>query len=1187
MPNNNETTTKFKVDISELKKGMQEAGRQIRLANSEFKAATSGLDNWSKSADGVTAKITQLNKTLDAQKKQLTNLEKQYELTVKQEGAASKGAQELLIRINNQKAAIGNTEKQINTYNSKLEELSKEAKSAETASEKLRKTISKQDTELKTLKQKYADVVLQQGKSSDAAKTLASKIDSLSSELSQNKKMLNEAEGAADELDKTFDDLGESAENSGDGFTVMKGALANLVAEGIQLAIGAIKNLATDVLEVGKNFDSSMSNVAALSGATGKELEMLESTAREFGATTQFSASEAADALGYMALAGWDANQSAESLGGVLNLAAASGMELAQASDMVTDYLSAFGLEAKDSAYFADMLSYAQANSNTTAEGLGEAFKNCAANMKAAGQDVETTTAFLGMLANQGLKGSEAGTALTAVMRDMTAKMKDGAIQIGQTSVQVQDAEGNYRDLTDILKDVETATQGMGDAEKASALQATFTSDSIKGLNLALAAGIDNTAAFEQELRASAGSAEEMSRIMNDNLEGDLKAMNSAYEEFGITLYQSVNSPLRDIVQTITSEVLPGFTDLVNGVDGASEKVGTSVGNLITNILHKIIDFLPQAVEIGLNLVKSLISGILDALPDVIRTLTETIRIIITSLGKFLPEIVTKFVKIFPEIADALYDAIPILLQAALDFFTTIVNAIPQIIPKILEAMPKVYQSIADALTDGIPTLVKGAKALLNAIVEALPMIVEQISSELPDIIKALVDLFVSSYPMIIDAAVELLMALIDAIPIIQDALIEQMPQLIMAIGTALIEAAPALLSAAKQVWSTLLKAIPTLLEGLVKIIWNTVTAIPGQIFPPVWDAIKGFFGEIGSFFEEFGAWIYDKIQERIELMKSIFGAIADWINDNVFQPIMDFFTPVIDFFETAFEIIAELGKGAWKLIKTVWSEADKWFNNNVITPISNFFSKLWNAISTTASNTWTAIKKVWNVVSTWFNEKIIQPVGKFFSNMWTGLKDGASDAWSGIKSVFGSVADWFEDKFRTAWQKVKDVFSTGGKIFDGIKEGITDAFKTVVNAIIRGLNKVIAIPFNAINKTLDKIRNVSIAGVEPFSGLISQFDVPQIPELAKGIGVAKKGHMYLLEGNGDEAVVPLEKNTGWLDEIAERLSNKMNISGQTMQQTINNNTVNNFNQTNNSPKSLSRLEIYRQSKNLLSMKGV
>ncbi|MCI2242923.1 phage tail tape measure protein [Adlercreutzia faecimuris] len=353
---------------------------------------------------------------------------------------------------------------------------------------------------------------------------------------------------------------GESAaKKSGDGFTVLKGILANLATAGIAVTAGAVKDFCSEVVEIGQTFETSMSKVSALSGATGDDLATLEAKARELGASTTFSASQAADALGYMALAGWDTEQMLAGVGSVLTLAQAGEMELAAASDLVTDYLSAFNMEASETARMVDVLAYAQANANTTVEGLGMAFKNCAANANAAGMDVETTSAAISMMANQGLKGSEAGTALNAVLRDMTAKMEDGAIAIGEQSVAVMDAEGNYRDFTDILADVQEATNGMGDAEKAAALQSTFTADSIKGLNLLLNAGADEMVGFRDELYGCAGAAEETAATMTDNLGGDLAAMNSAFEELSLKIYDGLQEPLRSAVQFITGTVVPGI----------------------------------------------------------------------------------------------------------------------------------------------------------------------------------------------------------------------------------------------------------------------------------------------------------------------------------------------------------------------------------------------------------------------------------------------------------------------------------------------------------------------------------------------------------------------------------------------------------------------------------------------------
>lgn len=537
----NSSTVQFKADISQLKSAMQQAQRQVKLANSEFKAATSGMNSWSSSAEGLKAKLKQLDTTLSSQKTQLSLLETEYSKTVTLYGENSAAADKCQIAINNMKAAINQTESQIKSYNQQLTDVEKDT----------------------------------------------------------------------GELADDMDDLDESVDNAGDGFTVFKGVLSDLIANVVTMAISTLKDLAVEVVEVGSNFESAMDKVAALSGATEEELQMLTDTAKEFGSNTKFSATEAADALSYMALAGWNAETSAEALGGVLDLAASSGMELADASDMVTDYLTAFGLSASEASNFADILSYSQGNANTSAVQLGDAYKNCAANLSAAGQDIETTTSLLTTMANQGLKGSEAGTALTAIMRDMTNKMSSfndeaelaaaaeagltsatgnlndvlgvSSIQIGNVLVPVSDLEGNYRDLTDILKDVETATNGMGDAEKASALQTTFTKNSIKGLNLILNAGVNEAADFEEQLRNCNGTAKEMSDVMNDNLSGDITQLNSKLEGIKITVYESMVPALREAVAKLS--------ETVSSVDWT--KVGTQIGELTV----KAVDFLTKIMD--------------------------------------------------------------------------------------------------------------------------------------------------------------------------------------------------------------------------------------------------------------------------------------------------------------------------------------------------------------------------------------------------------------------------------------------------------------------------------------------------------------------------------------------------------------------------------------------------------------
>lgn len=507
-----EITTQFQADITGLKKGIAEAQRQIRIANAEFKAAASGMDDWRKSSEGLQAKIKQLSTVLSTQKEILRKYEEELKLVEKDGGKGTKQADDLRVAIANQQAAINKTSRELNGYETELNQL---------------------------------------GQSE------------------------NNAEKEAHELDNAI-------RQSGDGFTVFKGVLSNLVSTAIRATIDGLVQLGKTAITTGKSFESAMSEVQAISGASNEELQMLSKTARDFGASTVFSASEAADALKYMSLAGWDAQTSASALGGVLNLAAASGMELGMASDMVTDYLTAFGMSAKESTYFADLLAYAQSNANTTAEQLGEAYKNSAALLHASGQDVETVTALLASMANQGLKGSEAGTALAAVMRDITKAMDNGSISIGDTLVTVQDANGNFRDMTDILMDVQAATEGMGDAQKMTALQSTFTAKSLKGISLLLNDSVKNTAKFESALRSAAGTARDMSDVMTDNLEGDLTRLNSHFEDVQISIYNEVEPAVRELVSSLddliddggdlAKKILPqlasGFTWLVQNLDG-------------------------------------------------------------------------------------------------------------------------------------------------------------------------------------------------------------------------------------------------------------------------------------------------------------------------------------------------------------------------------------------------------------------------------------------------------------------------------------------------------------------------------------------------------------------------------------------------------------------------------------------
>ena len=534
---------------SEYRAALKQITQNLKEVSSEMKVVTSLYGKNDTSTAALTAKQDVLNKKLTEQKNKLSTLKAEYKAMQTQYDANAKKHDSLVKTYNEESAKLKQLEMTVGTTSDEYKQQEKVVAELE---KELMKSSAAQTANEKSMSQMRIEM-----------NNAEADINKTTKELDNLEDALNESSEAGDDLGDAMEDAGQSAENASGGFTVMKGILADLASNAIQMCVSAMKDFVTQSIETGKNFDSAMSEVSAISGATGKDLQMLRDTAKEFGSTTMFSASEAADALKYMSLAGWDANTSAAALGGVLDLAAASGMDLGAASDMVTDYLSAFSMEAEKSGYFADLLAYAQANANTTAEGLGEAYKNCAANLNAAGQDIETTTALLSMMANQGLKGSESGTALAAMMRDLTAKMEDGKVQIGDTAVAVMDANGNYRDLTDILKDVEKATDGMGDAERAAALSTTFTSDSIKGLNLIMNAGVDEAAKFEEELRNCDGTAAEMAKTMQDNLGGDLTSLSSQFEGVQIALYEKFEPALRKGVEVL-SELLKGVQFVID-----------------------------------------------------------------------------------------------------------------------------------------------------------------------------------------------------------------------------------------------------------------------------------------------------------------------------------------------------------------------------------------------------------------------------------------------------------------------------------------------------------------------------------------------------------------------------------------------------------------------------------------------
>ena len=367
------------------------------------------------------------------------------------------------------------------------------------------------------------------------------------------------------------------------------GAAAETAGRALTMHItGKLLDVGQAALQVGMNFDASMSNVYGLMSSLNlsqAQMDALRDTAREMGATTKFSASEAADAMGYMALAGWDDAQVIAGIPGVLNLAAAANMDLAKASDIVTDTMTPFGMAAERAGEAADVFAYAQANSNTTVEGLGEAMKYAAPTADAFGMTLQDTAAAMGVLANAGIKGSQGGTTLNAMLRDMKNNAKNGAIAIGKTKVALTNADGSYRSYAAIIRDIDKATSSMTASQRDAALGAIFGDESLKGILATLKQGPDALDAMTEGIYACGGAAKDMAATMGDNLKGDLAILESGAQDMAIVLSDWLMPAARGVVQGVT-DLIGKFNALDDGTKNTIFRIGAmaaAAGPLLLN----------------------------------------------------------------------------------------------------------------------------------------------------------------------------------------------------------------------------------------------------------------------------------------------------------------------------------------------------------------------------------------------------------------------------------------------------------------------------------------------------------------------------------------------------------------------------------------------------------------------------
>ena len=1058
-----------------LQSTIEIAGSLSPSLQSAINAAVSRLEEMSKETLEAAGASAQLAAKISTQETVLKNLEQGYAdyIVTGQEGTEeaeqlASTIQELSGELTENRGTLDAAEKAARALSETMDDAGGEA-------ETLRSTISKQEDTLQQLKQRYVDVATEQGETSDEARELARQIQDLSSELHENKTKLSDAEYAADKLDNSLEEVESSAKKADDGFTMFKATLANLAADAIMRAVDGIKNLVGNVIELGQNFTSTMSEVSAISGATGEDFEKLEACAREYGATTVFSASNAAEALKYMSLAGWDADQSTSALGGVLNLAAASGMELGAASDMVTDYLSAFAMEAGDAAYFADLLSYAQSHSNTTAEALGEAYKNCAANLNAAGQDVETVTSLLEGMANQGYKGSEAGTAMAAIMRDITNGMKDGAIKIGETSVAVMDAQGNFRDLTDILTEVEAATNGMGDAERAVALSSTFTADSTKGLNLILNEGMDNIAGYEEELRGASGSAEEMANIMNDNLSGDVAAMNSAFEELGLKIYDALESKLRAGVQFITNGVIPAIEWLGGHIPEVTIAV-SGLGAVIAAMNWGTISSKIAMVKGALVKLAAALGGV--SLPAIaIIAVITAVALAFTNLWKNNEEFRNKIT--------AIWDGIKAKFDEFGQGIVDRLNALGFEFEDITEVMKAVWDGFCEVLAPIFEGVFQQISNILN---EAL------------DILTGLFDIFAGiftgDWDMVWQGVQEVFGAVWDFVVATFENWISTFTSL-----------ADTVLGWFGTDWETVWTNVKTFFSDT----WNAISSFFSGIltgiktfFTDTWNAIVSFFSGILSGIYSSGTGTMTEIHDTFtNIWDSITGFLSgawETIKNIVAVGIM----AVKEIISAAFQIITlpfrfiwenckDTVLSIWETIKSVIGEkidAVKEKITTVTTAISNVASAAWNAISSTASSLWEGIKGTIGSKIDAAKEKVstaTSTITSVASSAWSSVSSTASSLWSTISSTVSSKISAAGSAVSSATSTITSVASSAWSSVSSAASSKWESVRSTISSKLSSAQSTVSSLMSGITSTMSSGLSSALSTVSgKFSSIYS-----------------------------------------------------------------------------------------------------
>ena len=756
--------------------------------------------------------------------------------------------------------------------------------------------------------------------------------DGLQREIAETEAKLNSLEEQAKASGTALQEIaakGEKLKTVGDNVT-------NVGKKFMPVTLGVV-GLGTAAVKTAADFDSAMSKVAAVSGATGSDLEALRDKAREMGEKTKFSASEAAEAMNYMAMAGWKTEDMLSGIEGVMNLAAASGEDLATTSDIVTDALTAFGLTAKDSGHFADILAAASSNANTNVSMMGETFKYCAPIAGALGFSAEDTAEAIGLMANAGIKGSQAGTSLRTIMNNLSGEVKICGSSIGEVTVATTNADGSMRDLSDILADCRTAFSGLSESEKAAAAESLVGKNAMSGFLALMNAGEADITKLSSAIDNCDGSAASMAETMNDNLAGQLTILKSQLQELAISFGELLMPAIRTIVGWIQK-----FVDWLNSMDEGTRKVIVTIALVAAAIgpILIIVGKVISAVGTIMTLVPKL-AGVINAAKGVFAAFNAVcaanpyvliIAAIVALVAAFIylwnncEEFRQFWIDLWEsikEIAIAVWEALKAFFQAAWEAIkttaVTVWNAIKDFFTGLWEGIKNIFTTVVNALSTFLTNAWNAIKntvtTVFNAIKTFFTTIWNEIKSVITTVVTAISTFLSTAWNGIKTAITTVLNAIKSVVTTVWNGIKTTITNIVNGIKNAVTTAwnniKSAVSNAANAIKNAVSNAFNAMLNGIKNVCGNIYGAVKSG-FDKAINFVKNLASEAFQWGADFIGGIVNGIKSMIGKVGDAVSSVADKIRSFLHFSVPDE-GPLTDYEKWMPDFIGGLAKGIEK----------------------------------------------------------------------------------------------------------------------------------------------------------------------------------------------------------------------------------------------------------------------------------